>query len=89
MTGPYENASDDDRERFGMLLYRMFTSLSDAYRFGRMDSDLMERSQNYLDRFLRYPAVQGWWSRQGYSYSGTFQSVVEGRLRAVREKEEA
>ena len=83
MTGPFETASEDDRERFGMLLYRVFTTFSDAERFGQMDAELLQRSQTYLDRFLYFPSVRGWWERQGENFSPHFQAVVAERLKTI------
>lgn len=83
MTETPDQANDDDRERFGMLLYQFFTTLSDAERFGRMDSDLQTRYRQYLYRFLSYEAVRAWWSRQGAHYGEQFRALVEGRLREI------
>lgn len=77
-------ASEEDRERFGMLLYQIFTTFSDSERFGRNDRDLQMRSRRYMDRFLSFESVQGWWSRQGTHYTEPFYSQVEARLREIR-----
>lgn len=83
MTNHPDRATDEERERFGMLLYQIFTTFSDAERFGRIDRDLQTRYRQYLDRFLRFEAVRGWWSRQGGHYSGPFRTLVEKRLREI------
>ncbi len=77
-------ATEEDRERFGMLLYQIFTTFSDSERFGRNDRDLQMRSRRYMDRFLSFESVQDWWSRQGSHYTEPFYSQVEARLRELR-----
>ncbi|MDX1516582.1 MAG: hypothetical protein R3288_07070 [Woeseiaceae bacterium] len=84
MTNNPSAATEDDRERFGMLLYQAFTTFSDAERFAQMDPDLETRFRSYLDRLLRYEAVQGWWSRQGPHYAPRFQKFVGARLERIR-----
>lgn len=84
LTDSPDEASYDQRERFGMLLYQIFTTFSDAERFARIDSDLEYRYQAYLDRFLGYEAVQAWWSRQGEHYPDPFRSMVDARIGELR-----
>lgn len=75
-----ESATYDDRERFGMLLYQVFTTFSDAYRFADIDPDLAARYEVYVDQYLRMPAVQGWWARQGNNFPERFQALINQRL---------
>lgn len=86
MTGSPESATDDDSERFGMLLYQIFSTFSDADRFGKMDKELRARSQIYMDRFLHFPAVQAWWARQGENFHAPFRSKVDARLSEIIER---
>lgn len=83
MTNRPDRATEQDRERFGMLLYQIFTTFSDAERFKNIDRDLQLRYQQYMERFLGFEAVRSWWSRQGKYYPQTFQDMVESRIRAV------
>jgi len=83
MTNQPDRATTEDRERFGMLLYQIFTTFSDAERFGRLDRDLQTRYQQYMERFLRFEAVRGWWSRQGAHYSDAFQARVNAFIRDI------
>lgn len=83
MTNHPDRANEHDRERFGMLLYQVFTTFSDAERFHNMDPDLQVRYQQYMDRFLGFEAVRGWWSRQGMHYPQDFRDKVESRIAAV------
>ena len=75
-----ETASYDDRERFGMLLYQVFTTFSDAYRFADIDNDLATRYEIYIDQYLKMPAVQSWWSRQGNNFPERFRHIINERL---------
>ena len=84
-----DEASYDDRERFGMILYQAFTAFSDADRFADIDSDLVERYHAYLDRYLRMPVVLDWWSRQGQYFPEHFRRRVEKRLAYLAETESA
>ena len=77
MTETPDEATHDDRERFGMLLHSFFTVFSDAHRFSVTDPHLAVRYQSFIKRFLKMPAVSGWWSRQGGMYSEPFKSLVD------------
>ena len=88
MTNHPDRATEHDRERFGMLLYQIFTTFSDADRFHNMDRDLEVRYQQYMERFLRFEAVRGWWSRQGKYYPGPFQTKVASRISAITNEED-
>ncbi|MEM1261001.1 MAG: hypothetical protein AAGH76_01260 [Pseudomonadota bacterium] len=78
-----ESASDNDRERFGMMLYRAFSTFGDAHRFGDLDSSLNSRYRLYRDRLLGYPAVRLWWSRQRESFSEPFRGDVDRHIAAT------
>lgn len=83
MTNHPDRATEHDRERFGMLLYQVFTTFSDAERFHRMDRDLQVRYQQYMERFLGFGVVRSWWSRQGQYYPESFRSQVDSSIAAV------
>lgn len=78
MTESPEEATADDRERFGMLLHSFFTVFSDAHRFSTTDPHLAVRYQSFIKRFIKLPSVSSWWSRQGGMYSEPFKSLVDG-----------
>lgn len=83
MTNHPDRATEHDRERFGMLLYQIFTTFSDAERFHDMDSDLQVRYQQYMERFLSFDAVRSWWCRQGKYYPDAFRNKVESSISAL------
>ena len=77
MTESPDDATHDDRERFGMLMHRFFTVFSDAHRFSVTDPHLAVRDKTFVARFMGMPAVRGWWSRQGGMYSEPFKSLAD------------
>ena len=82
-----EEATYDDRERFGMILYQVFTTFSDADRFSSLDPELTKRYNLFLDRYIRMPAVQEWWSRQGEHFPRAFRERVQRRMDRIRNAE--
>lgn len=89
MTDHPDRATDEDRERFGMLLYEIFTVFSDSDRFSRVHPDLKVRYQRYMDRFLVYQSVQDWWGRQGRHFPEPFAGLVNDRLSVIRSEKAA
>ena len=77
MTETPDEATHDDRERFGMLMHRFFTVFSDAHRFSVTDPHLAVRYRTFVGRFMKMPAVRSWWSRQGAMYSEPFKSLAD------------
>ncbi|MEM8981405.1 MAG: hypothetical protein AAGC71_00165 [Pseudomonadota bacterium] len=70
-------ASEDDRERFGLMLYRAFSTFGDAHRFADLDTSLNSRYKLYRNRLLGYRAVRLWWIRQRESFSESFRRDVD------------
>lgn len=83
-----EQATYDDRERFGMLLYQVFTTFSDADRFTDIDSELTTRYNMYLSRYLEMEVVRDWWSRQGQYFPSRFRQRINDLLAARAEQAE-
>ena len=77
MTETPEEATHDDRERFGMLLHRFFVVFSDAHRFSDTDPHLAMRYRSFIKRLVVMPAVRDWWNRQGALYTDPFKSLVD------------
>lgn len=72
-----DTATDEERERFGILLYQIFSNFSDADRFSDIDSSLEVRYSLYRNRLLTYESVRDWWARQGRTFSEPFKSRVD------------
>ena len=83
-----EEATYDDKERFGMLLYQVFTTFSDADRFTDIDSELTARYNLYLNRYLEMAVVRDWWSRQGEYFPPEFRGRIDARLAARSAQQE-
>jgi hypothetical protein len=86
----WDAASDRDeeldeaaRERLGRFLYRYFAQLALASGFTEIDPEIRTWYEPMLRRFLRVPAVQGWWSRQREFISEPFRSEVDSLLREI------
>ena len=78
-----EELEEADRERLGRFLYRYFAQLSLAHGFAEIDPELRTRYEPLLRRFLKVPAVQGWWSRQREFIAEPFRSEVDSMLREI------
>ena len=72
-----DHASDADRERFGLMMYRAFSNFSDADRFVEIDASLRSRFLLFMERLLGFPAVRGWWARQRTSFNEPFRSKID------------
>ena len=75
-----QELSEEEQNRFGLLLYSAFGNLNTAYRFSAWDPGIASEAQNRLDRFLRVPRVREWWSRQRGFHAEPFRSWVDARL---------
>ena len=69
-----------------MILYRLFGSLDAGYHAGWLDPGLDTFVTTTLNAFLEFPAVQGWWSRQGHLQPPPFRSVVDAMLREIHDR---
>lgn len=86
MTETPDEATHDDRERFGMLLHRFFIVFSDAHRFADTDPHLAMRYKSFIRRLVAMQAVRGWWSRQSDLYNEPFKSLVDRFAAAAEER---
>ncbi len=82
-----EELNEDERERLGVYLYQVFGGFSIADRYAELDPSFGSRYRGVLDRFLRVPAVQAWWSRQRQYHPDPFRAQVDARLRELTERE--
>jgi len=83
-----ESLADEDREKLGMMLIRLFGALDTGHHSGWLDPGLDAFVKTTLDAFLEIPAVQGWWSRQGHLQPEPFRSVVDAMLREIKDRSE-
>jgi hypothetical protein len=83
-----EPLTDEDQEKLGMILVRLFGVLDSGHHSGWLDPGLDAFVKTSLNAFLELPAVQGWWSRQGHLQPEPFRSVVDARLREIMDRSE-
>ena len=75
--------SGDDRERFGMILFQLFTAFENADRFAELEPSLEHRMGPLEDQLLRAPAAVTWWSRQRRNFAGPFKSRIDARIKEL------
>ncbi len=78
-----DEPTGEDRERLGRFLFRFFGEMNNADSFSELDPKITDRFEPLLMRFLRVPAVKGWWGRQHRNISEPFRSKVDARLREI------
>ena len=78
-----EELQDDDRERFGLLIYSNMYRYHFLYRARAIEPLEYKRSLVQIDRLAAMPAVRNWWSRQreGFSFDPEFVEFVDERIR--------
>ncbi len=81
-TSPDE-MSDEDRERFGMILFSIFNQIYLAYERSKLDPRMAHQYLTLLDRPVDNPAVHEWWSRQRSYFDPDFAQMVDEKLRST------
>ena len=81
-----EAITDEEREKLGMIFIRLFGALDSGHHSGWLDPGLDAWVKTVLDGFLEYSAVQEWWSRQGHLQPELFRSIVDARLREIKDR---
>ncbi|MEQ8694605.1 MAG: hypothetical protein RIC85_04700 [Gammaproteobacteria bacterium] len=76
--------NDEDREKLGMILFRLFGALDAGHHSGWLDPGLDGFVRTSLEGFLETPAVQGWWSRRGHLQPKPFRELVEEILAEIK-----
>lgn len=75
-----DEMSDEDRERFGLMLYSIFNQFHIAYEANQIDPTMGGVYLVQLERALEWPAVQSWWSRQQKYFDLPFADFVNQRI---------
>ena len=80
-----DELSEDDRERFGLLLYDQMYRYHVMYRARSIEPLEHERSLIQIDRFAAMPAFRSWWSRQrpGFEFDPRFVKLINNRIEKV------
>jgi hypothetical protein len=81
-----ESMSDEDRERFGMLLFSQMYRYYMAYQARDVEPLEQERSVRQIDLFAPMPAFQAWWQRQNrlFDFDPGFVAIVDERIARAR-----
>ncbi len=87
-TSPDE-MSEEDRERFGMILHTMFNHLYLGYERSKLDPQMAQQYRKGLDRLADSPAVHEWWLRQRPNFDADFAQIVDERLRSTHPRQPA
>ncbi len=84
-----EELRDDDRERFGHMMYAEMYRYHFLYRARAVEPMEYKRSLIQIDRMAAMPAVRSWWSRQreGFSFDPEFVELVDERIRKSKSAE--
>ena len=80
-----DELSEDDRERFGLLLYGQMYRYHVMYQARSIEPLEHKRSLIQIDRFAAIPAFRSWWSRQraGFEFDPSFVKLINDRIKKV------
>ncbi len=82
-----DEMSEEDRERFGMILFSIFNQLYLAYERSKLDPQMAHQYLAWLDSAEYNPAVHEWWSRQRSYFDPDFAQIVDERLRSTQPRQ--
>jgi hypothetical protein len=82
----HESMSDEDRERFGMLLFSQMYRYYMMFQAREVEPLEHERTLLQLDLFAPLPAFQAWWQRQKrlFGFDPRFLAIVDERIALAR-----
>ncbi|MFT5034028.1 MAG: hypothetical protein ACI89D_000280 [Bermanella sp.] len=77
-----DKLNDEQRSRFGMMMFSMFSQFANVYELSRIDAGFLERYGPIMDRMLSASQVQGWWQRQAHTYAenSDFRHYINQRI---------
>jgi len=80
-----EELSEDDRERFGLLLYGQMYRYHVMYQARSIEPLEYKRCLIQIDRFAAMHAFRSWWSRQraGFDFDPSFVKLIDDRIEKV------
>ncbi len=82
-----DEMSEEDRERYGMILYATFNQFYLGYERSKLDPRMARQYLVWLDRFADNRAVNEWWSRQRPYFDPEFAQVVDERFRSTQPRQ--
>lgn len=83
-----ESLSEEERSRFGMMMFSMFSQFANVHELSRIDSGFLERYGPVMDRMLAASHVQGWWQRQAHTYAAdsAFRHYIDQRIDQLKSR---
>lgn len=77
-----ERMSDEERERFGMLLFSQMYRYAMMVQAREIDPLAQDRALLQLGLMLRLPAFRSWWERQRYlfAFDAAFVAIIDERI---------
>jgi len=84
-----EISSDEDRERFGLILYGQMYRYHVMYQVRAVEPLEHERCLVQIDRFAAMPAFRSWWTRHrsSFAFDSDFVDLVDNRIDGVNVEE--
>ena len=76
--------SEDDMQRFDLLLEMAFTGWNQEYQFaadGVIGRSVWENRMRSMCRLLPLPGYRQWWTENGDLYPEDFRNLVDGLIR--------
>lgn len=77
-----EMLNDEQRSRFGMMLFSMFAHFANVFELSHIDKGFLDRYGTIMDRMLSASQVQDWWQRQAHAYAenSDFRRYINQRI---------
>jgi hypothetical protein len=78
--------SDEDRERFGFLLYGQMYRYYMMYQAQALEPMELNRGMIQIDRLASMKSFQSWWGRQwsGFDFDPKFVEIVNDRIAVAK-----
>ncbi len=85
-TSAPDTMTDEDRERFGMLLFSQMYRYHMAFQAREVEPLENGRTVIQIDRFAGLPAFKSWWMRHraGFAFDSAFVVMVDERIERAR-----
>jgi len=78
--------SDQERERFGMLMFSQMYRYAMMYQAREIDPLARDRTLLQVDLLVGLPAFQSWWERQRrlFVFDVEFVAIIDDRITRAR-----
>ncbi len=75
----WDELNEEDRIRFSLLMYSVFTAFQNAFhqrRYGTLEDELFEPWHRQLTLYTRRPGVVAWWAYSQSHFTDAFREFV-------------